>query len=405
MKKSNAKVIKMSALDTLNILEKLASVAEQSISKDNKNIELGNDITGSLRTYNKVECTAALGIDNRTLSSLCKKLNIKFNSNKLNIVDINLLRDYIYPETRNSHVLSKAAIYVVSNLKGGVSKTTTTGTLAAGLATEIMEYKYRVLVIDLDPQASLTNMFLPQFSEDQFTIGDLLTNNFKLDENETYDDFIFDCCIPSSIPNLSVMPIKPKDRSYEIKSFYRQMDAESKGEQFIAYTDLKKVTDSLSDKFDIIIIDTPPNFGILNLSAHFVAKNLIIPIKPSQIDRDSTYKYLSFLSESYQVLINLGHDGYDNINILPVDVSETSVSETRLATKIRSISKMNCFTTNFIHSEAIKVAAEYNNTIYNYSPSSYPSTRNTLARIQQSTDMLITVLSEQLLDMSKTTEV
>lgn len=391
----------MTATDTLEVLENLATIAEQSISIDNKKIGLGNVIGGSLRTYNKVEAAAALNIDKRTLENLCKTNNVSFTENKLNIEDIHSLRDLLYPETRNTHVLSKAAIFVVSNLKGGVSKTTSTATLAAGLTTEVFDVKYRVLLLDLDPQASLTSLLLPNFNKNEhFTIGDLLNNNYELDENESYDDFLLSCCLPTTTPNLSVLPMKPQDRSYEITSLSKQRKAEMNGEKYVAYSDLQKITESLSDKFDLIMIDTPPNFGILNLSAHFVADNLIIPIKPSEIDRDSTSKYFSFFSQSYQVLIELGHKGYQNINILPVDVSETSISEARLATKIRTISPKNCFPTNFLHSEAIKVSAEFHNTIYNYSPSDYPSTRNTLARIQQSTTMLVTALSEQLLKIA-----
>ncbi|NVP00669.1 ParA family protein [Photobacterium damselae subsp. damselae] len=395
----------MDAKQTLEVFDNLADILEKEIQRDiDTNIKSQNLIKdGDVRTYNKTEACSALGrIDPRSLPNLCKKIGIELGR-RLNLHEINLLRDELYEKTRSKNVLDKAVVYAISNLKGGVGKTTVTATLATGLCTEIFDYKFRVAVLDLDPQGSLTSILLPnQSMSEVFTIGDLLNNNYTLDENESFDDFVYDCCLETQTDNLKIIPIKPSDRSYITNAITRQKEAEDKGEKYVAYYDLQRIVDSLSDKFDCILIDTPPNFEVLNLSAHYIADSVIVPIKPSEIDRMSTSKYFSFLRDVYRVLIDLGHTGYKHVNILPVDVDENSLSQERLAGKIKNVSTYNCFsTTNFSHSEAVNVCNEYHKTIFNYSPSEYPSTRKTIERIQSTANLLVVALAEQIINYKK----
>lgn len=144
-------------------------------------------------------------------------------------------------------------IISISNQKGGSAKTTVTVNLAAALA----EKKKRILVIDLDPQASTSSWLKCQND------GKGLYNVFV--ENTGISDII----IKSKIPGLDVIPASPwligadKTLSSEV------------GAEVILKSHLKK----LEKHWDYCLIDTPPALGLLSLNALSAAHSVLIPVE------------------------------------------------------------------------------------------------------------------------------
>lgn len=144
-------------------------------------------------------------------------------------------------------------IISIVNQKGGVGKTTTTFNLASNLA----DAGYKVLQIDMDPQASLTisNGIEPQ--EIEKSIYDVLCEDSDITDviYKTNDNL----GIAVSHLNLSVAEI----------SLVNMMARELV---------LRKKLQPIKENFDYILIDCPPNIGILTINALCASDKIIIPV-------------------------------------------------------------------------------------------------------------------------------
>ena len=149
-------------------------------------------------------------------------------------------------------------IIAMANQKGGVAKTTSTYNLAYLKAKE----GNSVLMVDLDPQSSLTISckFIP--GEKEFSICDL----FNPDVNP------YDCGYEVEAAKLDNFYIIPSD--IELASTEQNLIGRAVREKI-----LKKQLAKFGDQFDYIFIDCPPQLSILTINALVAATNIIIPTK------------------------------------------------------------------------------------------------------------------------------
>jgi chromosome partitioning protein len=147
-------------------------------------------------------------------------------------------------------------IIAVTNQKGGIGKTTTCLNLAACAAQE----GKKTCLIDLDPQANLTKT-LVQLSEGQPTIYEVLNYSTELPE----------AVMETAIPNLYIVPSRNN---------LAGLERAGAGDPELPYR-LNRELKPHADKFDLILIDTPPTLGALTINALAAAKYLLIPIQPS----------------------------------------------------------------------------------------------------------------------------
>lgn len=143
-------------------------------------------------------------------------------------------------------------IVALLNQKGGVGKTTTTLNIGAGLTN----LKKKVLLVDLDPQASLTHSFGTDPQDVSFTIYELLKQECLFEEAVIKKN------------NLHLVPA-----SISLSGFEKEY-AENENKEYILKKALKTIP-----KYDYILIDCPPSLGFLTINALAAAHEIIIPVQ------------------------------------------------------------------------------------------------------------------------------
>lgn len=180
-----------------------------------------------------------------------------------------------------------ATVVSVINLKGGVGKTTTTVALAEMLSEA--ENK-KVLVIDLDPQTNATTMLIGEekwreLNENELTLARLFKdaldpNSKKFDLGATLQKRVSNVrdvrnvdLLPSS---LDLIDVQDRIASMPSGQFYAENPIDV----------LHKAVKPIIDEYDIVLIDCPPNLGIITLNGLRFSNGYVIPTIPDIL---STY--------------------------------------------------------------------------------------------------------------------
>ncbi len=151
-------------------------------------------------------------------------------------------------------------IWAISNQKGGVGKTTTVVTLAGLLSS----WGFRTLVIDLDPHGSLTSYFKLDPDSIKSSVYNLFHDTSQKKKNIDPMQYIS----ATEFDGISILPA-----STAIATLDRQV-ASIGGMGLVVSTALKKV----SEKYDYVLIDSPPMLGVLMINALASCDRLIVPV-------------------------------------------------------------------------------------------------------------------------------
>ena len=207
-----------------------------------------------------------------------------------------------------------AKITAVANFKGGVGKTSTGAHLAMSAALD----GYKVLVIDLDSQGSMTSIFGGQVADEWQTVFPLLARHYagtlqadnqrRLDRgepplplDETMTDALgvtaSDVIQSTHWPNIDLIGAQLNLYWSEFQIPVWRM--QSRGwKLWDALTDILEA-DGVLDDYDLVFIDTPPALGYLTINGLAAADIVLVPLGASFLEFDSTGRFFDMLHSTF----------------------------------------------------------------------------------------------------------
>ncbi len=207
-----------------------------------------------------------------------------------------------------------AKIVAVANFKGGVGKTSTCAHLAMSAALD----GYKVLVMDLDSQGSMTSIFGGKVADEWGTVFPLLARHYgahlrrenqtRLDRgdapiplDETLSEAMgmtaSDVIQPTHWPNIDLIGAQLNLYWAEFQIPVWRMQARS-WKLWDALTD-RLEADNVLEHYDIVFLDTPPALGYLTINGLSAADILLVPLGASFLEFDSTGRFFDMLHSTF----------------------------------------------------------------------------------------------------------
>ena len=271
----------------------------------------------------------------------------------------------------------RVQVISVMNFKGGSGKTTTSAHLGQFLALR----GYRVLAIDLDPQASLSALFGHQ---PELDVG----------ENETlygairYDDRrreMPEIVRGTYIPNLHVIPGQLELMEFEHETPKALMTRASGDLLFFAR--IGQALAQVTEAYDVVIIDCPPQLGFLTLSALCAATAVLITVHPQMLDVMSMSQFLNMTGSLLDVVADAGGTTeYDWMRYLVTRYEPSDGPQTTMVGLMRSIFGSRVLTHPMVKSTAIADAGLTKQTLYEVERQQF--TRGTYDRAIEALDLV-----------------
>jgi chromosome partitioning protein len=160
------------------------------------------------------------------------------------------------PEPRPIGIHGNARVIAMCNQKGGVGKTTTTINLGAALA----EFGRKVLLVDFDPQGSLSvGLGLNPHEMDLSIYNLLMQRDVSIDE----------VIVPTNVPGMDLLP-----SNIDLSAAEVQLVQEVAREQT-----LQRVLQPAISEYDVILIDCQPSLGLLTVNALTAADGVLVPLE------------------------------------------------------------------------------------------------------------------------------
>lgn len=261
----------------------------------------------------------------------------------------------------------------VVNFKGGSGKTTT----AAHLAQYLALHGYRVLAIDLDPQASLSSLHgvQPEFDihENQTLYGAIRYDEGRCDLKRIIRKTYF--------PNLDLVPANLELVEFE----HETPKALEKNKQDMFFTRMDAALSSVADDYDVVIVDCPPQLGFLTMSALCAATAVLVTVHPQMLDVMSMCQFLIMTSDLLKIVAGAGGNmGYDWLRYLVTRYEPGDGPQNQMVSFMRSMFGEHVLNYPMLKSTAISDAGITKQTLYEVTRDQF--TRSTYDRAMEALD-------------------
>ena len=352
----------------------------------------------TLRTFTPNEVAALIGIPAPTLRKMTlegkgpEPTRLENNHRAYSLAQMNELRRYFAQHRPNEasyfvphrRMHEHLQVVALANFKGGSAKTTTSVHFAHYLALK----GYRVLAVDLDPQASMSAMFGHQ---PEFDVGDNETVYGAL----RYDDqrrSLREIVRPTYFDGLDLIPGNIEVMEFEHDT--PRVLAKKGGAGTIFFERLREALGEVADDYDVVILDTPPSLGFLTLSALYAATGLVVTVHPAMLDVASMSQFLLMMGDLAATLRDAGaRMDNDFVRYLLTRHDPNDQAQVKVASMLRAQFPHDVMMPTAIQSTAVEIAGLSKRTLYEIEPGEVQ--RHTLKRARESID----AVNEGLLDL------
>jgi chromosome partitioning protein len=312
----------------------------------------------SLRSFSSGEVAQIIGVSDGylrqlSLDGLGPAPDVGTNGRRsYKLEQINELRAYLafsrprealnfWPRRRPQ---DKLQVVTVANFKGGSAKTTTALYLSQGLALQ----GFRVLAIDMDPQASLSAMFgyQPEFDipENATLYGAIRYDEHRRPMNEVIRKTYFD--------GISLIPGNLELMEFEHHTPRAMLERRDRGHDLF-FRRVAGAIEQVADEFDVVVIDCPPQLGFLTMGALNAATAMLVTVHPQMVDIASMNQFLLMTSDLMSVIEDAGGRlDYDFVRYVVTRHDPRDVPELEIVGLLR-----NLFTDDVLKATAWKSTA------------------------------------------------
>lgn len=254
-------------------------------------------------------------------------------------------------------------IIAITNFKGGSSKTSTTIHLGHYLALK----GYRVLAVDLDPQASLTSLHgnLPDFDARG---DDTLYAAIRFDEPRPTRELIH----KTHIPGFDVICA-----GLDLTEFETAVALEMRkngGTSFLLR--IAQALEQVADGYDVVLMDSAPSLNFLTLASLTAATGVLIPVPAHMLDVDSTGKFLELAASYMQILSDMGAAAqWDFARFLVTRFEPNDHPQANMTALMRQVFGQDLLLNMVIKSTAVADALTWKQSLYEVQRSRFSAPR------------------------------
>ncbi|MBB3948141.1 chromosome partitioning protein [Rhizobium skierniewicense] len=340
----------------------------------------------SMRTFSPSETAKLIGIGEAYLRQIAAEqpdLSASHGAGgrrSYSVEDIHEIRKYLdqgargtrryLPHRRDGEDLQ---VIAVMNFKGGSGKTTTSAHLAQYLALR----GYRVLAIDLDPQASLSALFGHQ---PELDVGpnETLYGAIRYDAEQRP---IAEIVRGTYIPNLHIIPGNLELMEFEHDT-PRALMRRAPGDTLF-FARIGQAIAQAQNFYDVVVIDCPPQLGYLTLSALTAATSVLVTVHPQMLDVMSMNQFLAMTGD---LLAEIGRAGarsdYHWMRYLVTRFEPSDGPQNQMVAFLRSIFGEHVLNHPMLKTTAVSDAGLTNQTLFEVERTQF--TRSTYDRALES---------------------
>ena len=338
-----------------------------------------------IRSFSPAETAKLVGIAEGYLRQVAAEMPQLSASSRggrraYSVDDISELRKHLDQGSRGTrrylpHRRGDEALQVIAvmNFKGGSGKTTTAAHMAQYLALR----GYRVLAIDLDPQASMSALFGHQ-PEIDVGPNETLYGAIRYDDEQRS---LAEIVRSTYIPDLHLVPGNLELMEFEHDTPRALMKRQPGDTLFFAR--IGQAIAQAQNLYDVVVIDCPPQLGYLTLSALTAATSVLVTVHPQMLDVMSMNQFLAMTGDLLEEISAAGaRTEYKWMRYLVTRFEPSDGPQNQMVAFLRSIFGEHVMIHPMLKSTAISDAGLTNQTLFEVERSQF--TRATYDRALES---------------------